>query len=137
MKKKLLISLGLLLISPVSIYAYCEEFSHYFSPGAPEQTIWYVQFWMNSHDYRYDHADINADYTNAGFWWWQGWDINLIVYDWHGSGMGSDCWGSHLHVSVTAEKLHGSGGEWYNQTGGWRADFIVDNIFIFLKIKYR
>jgi len=39
MKKKLLISLGLLLISTVSIYAYCEEFSHYFSPGAPEQTI--------------------------------------------------------------------------------------------------
>jgi len=45
--------------------------------------------------------------------------------------MGSDGWGSHLHVSVTAEKLHGSCGEWYNQTGWWRADFIVDNIFIF------
>jgi len=35
MKKKLLISLGLLLISTVSIYAYCEEFSHYFSPWTP------------------------------------------------------------------------------------------------------
>ena len=81
MKKKLLISLGLLLISTVSIYAYCEEFSHYFSPGTSEGTIYRIYFWMNSHDYRYDHADINADYTNAGFWWWQGREINLIVYD--------------------------------------------------------
>ncbi|MEA1993805.1 MAG: hypothetical protein U9N35_05355 [Euryarchaeota archaeon] len=127
-----MLSLSVAILFAASVYGYSEQFGHTFPVGTPEQTYIYVDFWMNAHDHLHDDAEIDADYTNAGTFWWQGWDINMMVYDNAGCVKGSDTWGSNLSTPTMTAHEHCWIGctciqEDYDQTGWWHAKFIVDN----------